>query len=317
MSVSHSGEPLAPLPPPVPDPAAPQRELTRELDHHLRTEPPEAPHTRDRFARLTVLLTFGLTVFNTWTLHHHADKEDHRQVQSLLSSAWYDLAGGEGEIAIMSAPALTRADRRTLQSAGEKIDSALAIEPENPKGLLLKGVFWAKMQHADEAKKYFLRAGDYAPAHSALARLLFEEDKTDEALRHYQRAIELDKTLPAPHLGLSLCYRKKKLPEKAREALEQCILQDATFAPCYLELGTLHLTLLQEPDEALVLFKRCREIDPALTGCYFNAVALLLRRGDWDEAARIRDEASAHGINLPNLPPRPGGAPLQSRQPSG
>jgi Tfp pilus assembly protein PilF len=62
--------------------------------------------------------------------------------------------------------------------------------------------------------------------HHALASVLDDAGRTDEAIRHLEKAVELDPGQIVFHLGLADLFAKKGEPERAREHLEKAMALD-------------------------------------------------------------------------------------------
>jgi Flp pilus assembly protein TadD len=103
--------------------------------------------------------------------------------------------------------------------------------PRDPEALTLRGIAYREQSMPDEAAVDFRQAIDaddgYAPAHSALALLEADAGQLEQALRHHQRAVELEPRNPAYLNNLGFVLLAAGRPREALEALRE----SARWAP--------------------------------------------------------------------------------------
>lgn len=130
-------------------------------------------------------------------------------------------------------------------------------------------------------------------AHSNLANRLFESGRTDEALAHAHRALELQPGQAELHnnLGHFLLElgRAAEAPARFREALRL----RPRFAVAEFNLGVALLRLGGDPDEAERCFARAIEARPDYVRARTVLAGLWLDRGRVDEAVRQLEQALA------------------------
>jgi tetratricopeptide (TPR) repeat protein len=252
----------------------------------------------DVFARVVALVTLALTCFNTYTTFSNKARDDKRHNQTLLNSAWDELAGAEAAPAIKSSAALTAKQRQDLDKVGRKIDEALSYDPKSPLALTLKGIYFAKCRMPAEARKKFQQAlvidPKFARAESAIGRLLADEGKCEEAIVAFQETTNMDPKLPSPYLGWAFCLRRLKRFDEAVVVLQKGIESAPTFAPLYVDLGNIYVEQGRGED-ALNQYKNCRDVDDSVSACYKNAVVVLLRLKREAEAYELANQAEAKG----------------------
>ncbi|NQT00101.1 MAG: tetratricopeptide repeat protein [Candidatus Omnitrophica bacterium] len=86
---------------------------------------------------------------------------------------------------------------------------------------------WAYLQ--DVAKEYRFKAEQ-----------LQSEGKLDQAIKYYQKAIEIDKHNAAAFNGLAICYERKGWFKQAEDEYLQALEVDPRYAPAHYNLGLLY-----------------------------------------------------------------------------
>jgi len=83
--------------------------------------------------------------------------------------------------------------RGQLQFVKEKVDKAMALEPDNPDVNNMMALYQWRIKQTDEADRYFRRAIDADPKNPESLNnygvFLCENGKVDEAVRYYDRAV--------------------------------------------------------------------------------------------------------------------------------
>jgi tetratricopeptide (TPR) repeat protein len=151
----------------------------------------------------------------------------------------------------------------------------------------------AELGQVDDAIVHYQKAleiqPDYPPAHVNLGRILARGGQVDDAIVHYRKALESrpDYALANYNLGTAL---------ESRGQVDEAILhyrKTLEFEPDFLEahnnLG-IALTRRGEVDEAIVHFLKALEIQPDSAKAHYNLGFVLARRGRSDEA----DKAIEH-----------------------
>ena len=96
------------------------------------------------------------------------------------------------------------------------------------------------------AENYLHRHQNDASAHYLLGEIFRQQDRktdTGAAIKHYQQAIELDPSLPAPYKAMGLMHYKKGQRRLAKKFFESCLLlspdaPDKAYIQGYLKMCT-------------------------------------------------------------------------------
>ncbi len=125
-------------------------------------------------------------------------------------------------------------------------------------------------------------SGNYV-AHNELGNILLQRGRVDEAMVHYQQALQIkpDSVEACYHLGNAL-FQKGNLDEAIAQ-YQQALQNKPDFAEACYNLGN---TLFQKGrvDEAMVYFQKALKITPDFAEAHINLGNALLQKGRVDEA---------------------------------
>ena len=116
--------------------------------------------------------------------------------------------------------------RNQYLQAQEKIDVALAEDPNNAQALFLKGV------------------------------VLSETGQTEDAIAVFTRLTETYPEMPEPYNNLAVIYARQKSYEQARQALEMAIRANPTYGTAYENLGDIYAKLANQS------YARAAQLEP-------------------------------------------------------
>jgi DNA-binding SARP family transcriptional activator/TolB-like protein len=209
------------------------------------------------------------------------------------------------DLTLSAVPAIYRLERSAFHTAGELLDAAVAMEPDNAAAhawwaywhMFLVGQAWAKDPLAATT-----RAGDLAERAVTLdpgdARALalaghvrgFLHKRAEEACTLHDRALSLNPNLPLAWClsGMAECYIGRH--ERAIERISRAYQLSPHDPYAFLFDTALMMPhfLRGEFDIALTLGRRAVELNPRFTSTYMGYLATLGQLGQADEAARVR-----------------------------
>jgi tetratricopeptide (TPR) repeat protein len=102
-----------------------------------------------------------------------------------------------------------------------------------------------------------------ANANLALASMYATSERYALALRHYQTAAQLDKTLSTPQVGIAYVHRKQGRLSAALRAARQAVALDAEDADAHYEIACV-LARLSRIKEAMAALETAVELEPDL-----------------------------------------------------
>ena len=132
---------------------------------------------------------------------------------------------------------------------------------------------WMNVGHAhillgnsNEALRYYKKAIDIDPYYFAsqynLGTLYEEKGDIDQALYHYHFAFLIDSYVPEVNGKLGEIYMKKGDYEKADYYLKKAVERNPKYAEAFRNLGVLYYYYLKSKIKALAFFKRSLTLDP-------------------------------------------------------
>jgi tetratricopeptide (TPR) repeat protein len=149
------------------------------------------------------------------------------------------------------------------------------------------GVQLANMGRTDEALVHYQKAleldPNYAETHYNLNLLLAKMGRTDEALAHYQKALELNPNQAEAHDNLGLLFADMGQPDKALVHYQRALEINPNYDKAHYNLGIL-LADMGRTDEALVHFQKALECNPHHAEAHSNLGLLCAKMGRTDEA---------------------------------
>jgi tetratricopeptide (TPR) repeat protein len=124
---------------------------------------------------------------------------------------------------------------------------------------------------------------DSAIAHNDLGNILLSKKRWDEAIAHFQKALEIkpDYTEARYNLGNALLYKNRM--DEAVTQYEKALQINPNYAVAHNNLGYV-LLHKGRVDEAIVHFQKALEIKPDYTEAHYNFGNALLHKGRVDEA---------------------------------
>lgn len=120
-------------------------------------------------------------------------------------------------------------------------------------------------------------------AHNNLGVTLSRQGKTEEAISHYYRALEIMPAYPDAHFNLGAALSEIGDWPGARDHYQQAILLNPGFAGAHLNLGKVFSEQGQQ-EEAAFHYREAIRIDPNLALAHYNLANTLHRQGDFQQA---------------------------------
>jgi cellulose synthase operon protein C len=147
---------------------------------------------------------------------------------------------------------------------------------------------------ASDAANVLKTAREQVPESAQVHRLIgesaLERDRLDEAVREFQRALELDATDPAALFGLGVAFRRGERLDRAMEVLEQLERRDPAYPGLVVERGRIH-EAQGRADDAVTSYRAALDERPGDAALMLRLASALVGGGRMDEAAEVLDEA--------------------------
>ncbi len=141
--------------------------------------------------------------------------------------------------------------------------------------------------NVDEALVHYQKAleinPDYAEAHVNLGNALLQKGNVDEAIVHYQKALQIEPDYAKAHVNLGSVLFQKGDVDEAIAHFQKALQINPDNAVTCVDLG---YALLQKGnvDEAIAQYQTALQINPDYAKAHNNLGNALLQKGDLDEA---------------------------------
>jgi len=277
---------------------------------------------------LAAIAVVGLFVNSYRDAEREQDARDAR-IAELLDDASDLLSSGvsqantpkyEGRIIVGARPAPKAPDREALRQAKRKVDRALQIDPSNViaqsfdslmsesgsstpakiaspiPGTLPRrfgsiyyslGNAFLAQERADEAIESYRRAIEISPPHPqaqiGIGNALLLQGKLEDAAAMYRQALRSDPGLAEAHHALAVALHRERKFDAALVQYQKAIELKPDFAVAYEDLGDL-LFGIGHMDEAIAQYRRAIDLAPGMASAYNGLGAALAARGDLEGA---------------------------------
>lgn len=188
-----------------------------------------------------------------------------------------------------------------LDEARAGYRAVLAVDARNFDAEHLLGVIALQRVLPQEALAHFERAIDIAPAsavaHNSLGETYRRMGRLEQALATLQRAVALDAQLPEAHFNLGGLLRRMGRHGESVEAYRLAAALKPEFADAHVGLAAA-LRDAGDLDEALASSQRALALNPASAALQLNVGNMLREKGFLDEAAVAYRAALAQDARL-------------------
>ena len=140
----------------------------------------------------------------------------------------------------------------------------------------------------DEAIEHFQKALEiypgYPESHNNLGVALLRKGQVDEAIVHFQKALEIRPDQAEFHNGLGITLVQKGQVDEAIAHYQKAIQLKPDYADAHNNLGIALLRKGQPDEEAMIQFQKALKINPDYAEAHYNLSAAFGMRGRLDEA---------------------------------
>jgi tetratricopeptide (TPR) repeat protein len=149
------------------------------------------------------------------------------------------------------------------------------------------GYVLAAQGRTNEAIEHYQKAleiyPDYAEADNNLGTVFLNQGRLDEAAEYYHRALEANPSFAEAHNNLGILLAKQGRITEAIEHYQKAIELNPNRAEMYNNLGNL-LATRGRPAEAIGQFQKALEMEPDNAKAHYNLANIFTAQGRWDEA---------------------------------
>jgi tetratricopeptide (TPR) repeat protein len=230
-----------------------------------------------RADRYTYLPQIGLYLLLTWAAADLCAGWRHRRV----------VLGGGATIILVALIFCARAQTAYWRNSESLWTHTLACTSDNYIGHNNLGNALLKTGDVDEAMVHFQKAleikPDFAEAHNNLGNFLFQKGSVDEATVHYQKALEIKPDYAVAHYNLGNALIQNGNVDEAIAHFQKALQINPDYAEAHNNFGYA-LIQKRNVDEAIAHFQKALQINPNYADAHNNLGGALLRKGNVDEA---------------------------------
>ena len=169
----------------------------------------------------------------------------------------------------------------------------------------------------DEAMAHYQTAleinPNYAAANNNLGFLLYQKGQVDKAMAHYQKALGIDPNYALAHYNLGIALSQERRVDEAIEEYQKALEINPIYAEAHNNLGGV-LFQNGRVDEAIIQFQKALESDPNDAEAHNNLGGAFYEKGQMDEAIAQFQEALEINPNLAQAHNNLGNTLLQKGQ---
>lgn len=130
---------------------------------------------------------------------------------------------------------------------------------------------------------YGYHRGEHPQTYHTIALAKVSQEKYEEAIENYRRAIDFSPGYAAAYNGMGVALEKIGRGEEAVEAYETALKKDPTLASAANNIGSYHWSK-KDHELAARWFAQAVEIDPYMAVAHFNLGGMLVQSGDLELA---------------------------------
>jgi tetratricopeptide (TPR) repeat protein len=230
-----------------------------------------------RADRYTYLPQIGLYLLLTWAAADLCASWRHRRMA----------LGGCSAILLMALIFCARAQTAYWQNSESLWTHTLACTSDNAVAHYSLGDALLQKGKRDEAIAHFQKAlqikPNYPEALNDLGGALLQKGRVDEAIAHFQRALQINPDYAVAHNNLGYALLQKGRVDEAIAHFQKALQINPDYAEALNNLGS---TLLPkgDVDEAIAQYQKALQINPDYAEVCYNLGTALCQKGRVDEA---------------------------------
>jgi Flp pilus assembly protein TadD len=221
-----------------------------------------------RADRYTYLPQIGLYLLLTWGAAELCAGWRHRRV----------VLGGCATVILVALILCARAQTAYWRNSESLWTHTLACTSDNSIGHYNLGNALFQKGNVDEAIEHFQRAlqinPDYMEAHYNLGCALIQKGNVDEAITHFQKALQIKPNGAEVHINLGCALLQKGNMDEAITHFQKALQIEPDSAEAHINLGNALLTK-GRMDEAIVQYQKALQIEPDNTEAQNNLAWVL------------------------------------------
>lgn len=146
------------------------------------------------------------------------------------------------------------------------LEKSIDADSRNRSAYILLGKIYEDVAMYEIARKWYRKAlfedmDNTSEFYGLIANSYFKENRFDEAMTYYNRALENNKNYISAYYNIAEIYKAKNEFDKAEEFFKKAIEITPDYIKPYYQIGTLHFNN-KEYDSAIDWYKKALEIEP-------------------------------------------------------
>ncbi|HEX4792598.1 MAG TPA: tetratricopeptide repeat protein [Humisphaera sp.] len=185
--------------------------------------------------------------------------------------------------------------------AEEAFGQILSIQPDHIESISQLALLALRGQRYATAIQHFQRAVTISPSPALCANLglaLAWAGRLPEAIVAYQRAIELNPSIPEVHFNLGHALQQDRQLEAAMESYRHALALRPAYPQVLNNIGNLHKQIGQL-DQAIAAFGELLALQPRNASAWLNFGNVLQEKHQYARAVKAYEQAIAHHPDFP------------------
>jgi pentatricopeptide repeat protein len=146
------------------------------------------------------------------------------------------------------------------------LEKSIEFDSRNRNAYILLGKIYEDITMYETARKWYRKAlfedmDNTSEFYGLIANSYFKENRFDEAMTYYNRALENNKNYISAYYNIAEIYKSKNEFDKAEQFYKKAIELNPDYITPYYQIGTLYFNN-KEYDTAIDWYKKALEIEP-------------------------------------------------------
>ncbi|MBR3628486.1 MAG: tetratricopeptide repeat protein [Elusimicrobia bacterium] len=146
------------------------------------------------------------------------------------------------------------------------LEKSIDADTRNRNSYILLGKIYEDTNMYENARKLYRKAlfediDNISEFYGLIANTYFKENRFDEAMTYYNRALKSNKNYISTYYNIAEIYKSKKEFDKAEDIYKKAIQISPDYITPYYQIGNLYFNK-QEYDIAIDWYKKALEIEP-------------------------------------------------------
>ncbi len=157
-------------------------------------------------------------------------------------------------------------DKKNFNLITQYLEKSIDADSRNRNSYILLGTIYNNIGMYENARKWYRKAlfediDNNTEFYGLIANTYFKENKFDEAMTYYNRALENNKNYISAYYNIAEIYKAKRDFDNAEKSYQKAIDISPDYIYPYYQIGNLYFDK-EEYDTAIDWYKKALEIEP-------------------------------------------------------